>query len=102
MNYRAILSSNAQADIRGMPRSVARYVIAQLRNLESDPTLLSRASHFPFRLQCQLFSFDYDHLGQRYFINVLFQYGADEETLHILDAPWQAVTEWWESDEGDE
>jgi hypothetical protein len=93
MSYRAILSANAQADIRRMPAPVARYTLAQLKNLEADPTLLSRPSHFPFRQKCQIFSFDYDHAGQRYFVNVLFQYAADEESLEILDAPWQVVTD---------
>jgi hypothetical protein len=101
MSYRATLSANAANDVRRMPPAVARYAIAQLRNLEVDPTLLSRASHFPFREKCQIFSFDYDHDGKRYFVNVLFQYGADEQTLFILDAPWQEASEWWEEPEDD-
>jgi hypothetical protein len=100
MSYRAILTVNAEEDIRRMPAAVARYVLRQLVNLENDPILLSGKSHFPFREKCQLFSFDFDWNNQRYFINVHFQYGADEETLIISDAPWQAATDWWE--EGDE
>jgi hypothetical protein len=101
MKYRAILSANAQEDIRRMPRPVAVYVLGQLRSLENDPVLLSRRSHFPFREKCQIFEIDYDWEGKRYFINVLFQYGADEETLHILDAPFQAVDDWWEPEDED-
>jgi hypothetical protein len=101
MSYRATLSANAQDDLRRMPRRVALHAIAQLRSLEANPTLLSGRSHFPFREKCQIFSFDYDHEGQRYFVNVLFQYDADEETLHIADIAWQAVDEWWE-ETGDE
>ncbi|MDB5323020.1 MAG: hypothetical protein JWN40_4651 [Phycisphaerales bacterium] len=96
MNYHAILSANAQNDIRGMPLAVARYTLLQLQNLQEFPTSLSVRSHFPFREKCQLFSFDYDWEGRRYFINVLFQYGMDEMSLFVLDAPWQVAEEWWE------
>jgi hypothetical protein len=40
--------------------------------------------------------FDYDHDGRRYFATVLFQYGQDEQTLHILDAALHDVTTWYE------
>jgi len=49
MSYRAVLSANAQADIRALPPQVAQYVLRQLNNLEANPTLLSRRLHFPFR-----------------------------------------------------
>jgi hypothetical protein len=96
MNYRAILTANSQDDIRRMPPAVARFTLLQLKNLQESPTSLSVRSHFPFREKCQLFSFDYDWEGRRYFINVLFQYGTDETRLIILDAPWQVADEWWE------
>jgi len=81
-----------------MPAAVAQYTMVQLRNLELDPALLSTRSHFPFRAKCQIFSFDLDHQGQRFFINALFQYHANEEELLISDIPWQAASDWWEPD----
>jgi hypothetical protein len=102
MSYRAILTGNAKNDLRAMPERVAQYVLLQLAELEKSPTALSRPSHFPFRLQCQLFKFDYDYDGKRYFINVLFQYGADEESLYILDAPFQAAESWWDFGDDDD
>jgi hypothetical protein len=94
MNYRAILSPRSQQDIRNMPVSLARYTLAQLRNLEAAPTALSRRSHFPFREQCQIFNFDYRADDVYYVVNVLFQYAADEQTLLIADIPWTTAEEW--------
>lgn len=96
MNYRAILSSRAEADIRAMPLVLARYTLAQLHNLATSPSALSRRSHFPFRQNVQIFNFDYRAGDKFYIVNVLFQYGSDEATLHIVDAPWREVQEYWE------
>src|SRR5947209_4639972 len=95
MSYRVVLSVRAQTDIKGMPSALRPYVIQQLKALELNPSLLSKRSHFPYREQCQVFSFDRDEGGKRYFINVLFQYGADEQTLHVSDITCQGVTDWW-------
>jgi hypothetical protein len=95
MSYRAILSTNAEADLRRMPPALARFTLAQLRNLESDPTALSRRSHFPFRERCQVFHFDYSDGAHHYVVNVLFQYATDEERLLILDVPWTEAPEIW-------
>jgi hypothetical protein len=95
MSYRAILSNNAQADIRQMPAPLARFTLAQLQNLEASPTTLSRRSHFPFRERCQVFTFDFAHEGHYYVVNVLFQYAADEQQLHIADIPWTDAPEIW-------
>src|SRR5260221_11825370 len=97
MSYRSSLSTNAQDDIRRIKEDrVRQYVMAQLINLENDPALLSHRSHFPWREQCQVFSFDYDYGARRYFINVLFQYGADEQTLSIDDIAVVEADNWWE------
>ena len=88
IRYRAILSLNAQDDLRRLfdnCPSVLPFVRSQLMLLEESPTSLSTRSHFPFREKCQLMSFDKDEGDTRHFIHVLFQFGADEQTLHILD-----------------
>jgi hypothetical protein len=79
-----------------MPIALARYTAAQLVNLEAEPMALSRRSHFPFREHVQVFTFDFKAAGIYYVVNVLFQYGVDEETLFILDVPWTEAIEWWE------
>jgi hypothetical protein len=84
-----------------MPPAVARYTLAQLANLAASPTSLSVKSHFPFREKCQLLTFDYDWDGMRYFVNVLFHYAADEQTLVITDVPWQSADSWWELGDDD-
>jgi hypothetical protein len=96
MKYHAILDRRAVEDVRRMPPALARYTVAQLVNLEAEPTALSRRSHFPFRERVQVFNFDFKSGGVCYVVNVLFQYGADEETLWVVDIPWQEATEWWE------
>ena len=93
MRYRAVLATKAQADIRRMPPRLAAFTLAQLRNLCEAPTALSRPSHFPYRQQCQIFTFDLREGSVLYVVNVLFQYSADEQSLHIADAPWTAGDE---------
>jgi hypothetical protein len=96
MSYRAIFADRAVADIRAMPPALARYTLAQVVNLVAAPTALSRRSHFPLRETTQIFNFDYK-IGERYFVvNVLFQFGADEQTLHVTDIPWTDAPEFWE------
>ena len=79
-----------------MPLALARYTLAQLHNLAASPTSLSRRSHFPFRQNVQIFNFDYCINDKLYIVNILFQYGADEATLHIADAPWREIDDYWE------
>jgi hypothetical protein len=79
-----------------MPEALARFTLAQLVNLEADPTALSVRSHFPFRQNVQILKCDFKVAGRYYVVNVLFQYGVDEQTLFVLDVPWQEATEWWE------
>jgi len=93
MNYRAILSARAEADIRAMPAALAIFTLRQLQNLEASPTALSRRSHFPFRQHVQIFNFDFRDNDKYYIVNVLFQYGDDETTLYIADAPWVEADE---------
>ena len=96
MKYHAILDPKAVEDVRRMPHALARYTVAQLINLEAEPTALSKRSHFPFRERVQVFNFDFKAGDAYYVVNVLFQYGVDEETLWVLDIPWVETTEWWE------
>ncbi len=95
MKYAAVLSNRAKADILKMPPAIREYTLSQLKALELNPTLLSKPSHFPYRENCQMFTFDKDHEGKRHFITVLFQYGTDEATLYVAGIAYQAADDWW-------
>ena len=84
MSYRVSLLPEARKDLDAMPAAVREQTVKQLRVLADNPTALSRRSRFPFIERCQLYTFDCDHELQRWEINVLFQYGADEQTIHVL------------------
>ena len=84
MSYGISLSADAEHDLARLPIPVRQFTLRQLENLADSPGTMSRRSHFPYREKCQLFTFNYDHELQRWELAVLFQYGQDEQTLHIL------------------
>ena len=84
MSYGIALSTEAQEDLAQLPVPVRRFALQQLQALAEAPTALSRRSHFPYREKCQIFQFDVDHELQRWELRALFQYGQDEQTLHVL------------------
>lgn len=96
MSYRVELTTEAEGQLKGLPAPVALRVQRQLNNLARDPALLSKPSHSPFVPGCQLMSFDYDHDAKRWFVNILFEYAQDEQTLIVLAIVVQAVEEWLE------
>jgi hypothetical protein len=67
-----------------MPIPVRREILRQLAILAEYPTLLSEPSHFPYREKCQIFPYDLDHDDMRWELRTLFQYGQDEQTIHVL------------------
>lgn len=96
MSYKLRLSPEAETDLRHLPAPVGLFVARQLVNLSEDPAILSKPSHFPYPLGYQLMSCDYDHESNRWFVNILFRYGTDEQTLEIVGIAAQAVEEWFE------
>ena len=94
MSYGTLLSDEARDALVRLPIPVRRFTLRQLENLGQSPTTLSSKSHFPYREKCQVFSFDYDYQMQRWAITVLFQYGQDEQTIHVLAIGFNARDPW--------
>ena len=84
MSYDADIGPEAAQDLARLPLPVAEHVERCIGDLCNRPTELSRRSRFPFIQNAQLFSFVHDFEGTRYWFNILFQYGQDEQTLHIF------------------
>ena len=84
MSYGIVLSLEAKNKLARFPLPVRRFTLLQLENLAENPTALSKRSEFPYREKSQLFVFHYDHDAKRWEICVMFQYGADEETIHVI------------------
>ena len=84
MSYGIALSVEAEHNLIKIPIPVRRHIFRQLEILENIPPVLKPPSHWPYRDKCQLFQFDYDHDRLRWEISVLFQYGQDEKTIHVL------------------
>lgn len=97
MSYAIALTIEARHDLARLPKAVRDFTFRQLQSLAQYPTLLSRSSYFPYRTKSQLFQFDFEQEGRWWEICVLFQYGQDEQTLHILKIgfsnpdPWEKV-----------
>lgn len=94
MPYGMLLSADAEAAIARLPLPVRSYTLQQLENLCQTPAALSRRSHFPYPEKCQVFSFDYDLEIVRWTVTALFQYGADEQTLHVIAIGTQTHDPW--------
>jgi hypothetical protein len=84
VSYGIALSDEARHDLAKLPIPVRRRVFQHLEALGEYPTALSRRSHFPYREKCQISPFSWDHENIRWEINVLFQYGQDEQTIHVI------------------
>jgi hypothetical protein len=84
MSYVPDIGPDAAHDLARLPLPVAEFVERQIHALCEQPTKLSTRSRFPFVQNAQLFSFEMEFEETRYWFNVLFQYGQDEQTLHIL------------------
>jgi hypothetical protein len=101
MSYAIKLEPEAQSALSQMPRPIAFFVAKQLELLAQHPTALSRPSHFPYLPNRQIYSFDADfEPGKRHFFNVMFRYGADEQSIWILQIAMQVADSWW-GKEGD-
>ena len=85
MSYRTILESPAKSDLAALPRPLQLVVRSELRRLAGSPVTLSRPAVFPYPPGSQLYHFHHDPGGDtwHHFV-VLFRYGQDEATLHII------------------
>lgn len=83
MPYGMRLEREAVEDFERLPQACRRRVFRHLELLCESPTALSRPSHFPYRPGFQLYSFNFVHENARWFMNVLFKYGVDEQSLFV-------------------
>jgi mRNA-degrading endonuclease RelE of RelBE toxin-antitoxin system len=85
MSYRVILTPVAKADIQALPQHLRTVIVERLVQLGDSPASLSRPTVFPYPSGYQLFEFNEDR-GEEFWHHfaVLFRYGQDETTLHIL------------------
>jgi mRNA-degrading endonuclease RelE of RelBE toxin-antitoxin system len=95
MSYQIALSTEAQHTLARLPAPIRLFTAGQLEKLASDPTGLSRPSRFPYRAKCQLFQFDTEHDGKIWELTTMFQYGQDEQTIHVI-AIGHSSRERWE------
>lgn len=84
-----------------MPLPIAEFVMGQLDLLGRHPTALSQPTHFPYLPHRQLYFFDRDfEPGKRHFFVVGFRYGADEQSLWILEIGLLVAENWWSKNGG--
>ena len=92
MSYEVVLQPAAIADLASLPLPVQNAVEQHLNRLASDPVGLSRPSVLPYP-PCQMFPFQVELDGVRWFITVLFRFSADEEEIRVfaIGRTWQEV-----------
>ena len=92
MSYAVVWGPEAEADYARLPPLVQSRLLDAIDRLASDPARLSVRSHFPYRIDRQLFRTSVEYEDARtYHINVLFKYGPDESTIYLTEIAWQAV-----------
>jgi hypothetical protein len=85
MTYQLVLSPEAESDLASFSPPIREHIVESLRRLAENPLALSRASHFPYPPNCQLFRPEpFFHEDDRHEFMVLFRYGQDEASLHII------------------
>jgi mRNA-degrading endonuclease RelE of RelBE toxin-antitoxin system len=92
MSYAVVWGPEAEADYAQLPPLVQSKLLDAIDELASDPVRLSVRSHFPYRIDRQLYWASVKHEdGRTYHINVLFRYVPDETTIYLTEIAWQAV-----------
>ena len=82
MSYRATRSDQVVGQLARLPRPVIDAVESQIHLLEQNPRLHSRPAFVPLPTG-QVSQLDYTFQGMDYLVDIVFRYGADEETLHL-------------------
>lgn len=90
MSYKIKLEPNAARVLAAVPNPLKRQVSDGLHALGVDPTGLSKPIQPPANAgQAYEFSFLYDDM--ECWVAAIFQYHADEQTLHIFDIRWEVL-----------
>ena len=82
MSYAVRMSPRAFEDVAKLPEPVRAVVLEYLPRMASQPSVGSRPSSAPYP-PGMLHRADLPCHGATCLLDVIFQYGADEQTLHI-------------------
>jgi hypothetical protein len=82
MGYDIELESEALADLARLDPVLASLLLDEIDRCAVNPTRYSRRAGLPY-LPYQRFEIRLVHEGVTHFFAVLYQYGQDEQTLHV-------------------
>jgi hypothetical protein len=85
-----VLTPQATHDLQGVPQPIRRRVSEGMAALGIDPTGLSKPIRPPLTSgQAYEFSFLFDDM--ECWVASVFQYDADEQTLHVIHIRWEVL-----------
>jgi hypothetical protein len=84
MSYELVLSPKAEETLAGLEPPVAAAVESHLLRLAGSPTSMSRPAVLPYPPGSQMSEFSMMHDGRLHRLTILFRYGSDEQTLHVI------------------
>lgn len=84
MSYAVIITPDPAAVLTRLSWRIAHRATTQLQVLAADPVSLSRPVALSGSSAGQGYYFDFEDGGISYAFYVVFQYSADEQSLHIL------------------
>ena len=85
MSYAIDITPEAAENLARLPLPVAEYLYQRIvHDLGDSPASVSFPSGFPYPIMGQAYECEYDFEGTHYRFHVCFQYGQDEQTLHLL------------------
>jgi hypothetical protein len=82
MRYSVEVGPEAVEDLARLPVSVQRAILTSLRQLAAAPSRLARPTRPPYT-PGMLYRAELPVEGALCLLDVVFQYGQDEQTLHI-------------------
>ena len=92
MSYAVVWGPEAEEDYFKLPPLVQSHLLDELDRLAEDPVRLSTRSHFPYRIDRQLFRPASRREGDcTYHIVVLFKYLPNEQAIYLTDIAFQTV-----------
>lgn len=84
MSYTIRMTRLASDNVQPLPETIKRAISRQLAVLGQHPTDLSEPAVIALAGMGQRFRFQVEHLADRWTFDVLFQYGQDEQSIHVL------------------
>lgn len=84
MSYDIVLSLKAEGELNRLDPPLAQAVEAHLLKLARSPTSLSRPAVLPYPPGSQFTEFSMTYDDRLHHFPILFRYGSEEQTLHVL------------------